>query len=189
MGAPDPGHASPQGRHLSGPGGRSSDSSGPGGRSNDSSGPGCVRRIEASLAKGGLKVTRDSVAGRQAVIGRTARFRAGSRRHIFVLVALFKAGMAGREHLDRFLDEAGQYAATVKGGLASGATAVAVAVVEAAGEDGGWARTASERPRRGCEFAFPVLVDAVGGSVSCPEAPADLRRLVAEYVGASVRMV
>ncbi|MGI8810303.1 MAG: hypothetical protein ACR2KK_21135 [Acidimicrobiales bacterium] len=148
-----------------------------------------VRRIEASLVRGGFKVTRDSVAGRQAVIARTARMRARSRRHVFVLVALFKAGMAGREHLDRFLGEAGQYAKTVKGGLASGKTAVAVAVVEAAGEDGGWARTASERPRGGGAFAFPVLVDALGRSVTCPETPADLLRLVDEHVGASVRMV
>jgi len=148
-----------------------------------------VRRIEASLAGGGFKVTRDSVGGRQAVIGRAARFRLGARRPVFVLVALFKPGMAGCEHLDRFLDEAGQYAATVKGSLTPGATAVAVAVVEAAVDEGGWAVTATERPRGGCAVAFPVLVDLTAPSVACPDEPADLRGLVQEHVGACVRMV
>jgi hypothetical protein len=116
------------------------------------------------------------------------------RRQTFVLVAVFKAGMAGREHLDRFLDEAGQYAATVKGSLASGVVAVAVAVVEAAPpEADGWARgpaqgaaraqATPERPARGRVAMFPVLVDVSTGRVSCPEAPGPLAALARHHVG------
>ena len=104
-----------------------------------------------------------------------------------MLVAVFKAGMAGREHLHRYSEEAAQYAATVKGRLAGGATAVAVAVVEAGGGDdpGGWADTV---PGHG--LAFPVYVDLGTGRVTSPPAPAELRRLADEHVaGPSVRSV
>ena len=131
--------------------------------------------VEASLRKAGFKVTRDSVAGRQAVIAR--------QRRRFVLVAVFKAGMAGREHLDRFVEEAGQYASTVKGGIPSGVTAVAVAVLEGGGEEG----TALRQVGRA--RVFPVLVDVAAGRVSRPDAPADLRRLVDDHVAPSIRMV
>ncbi len=107
-----------------------------------------VRRIEASLAAGGFQVRRDSVAGRQALIGR--------RRHTFVLVAVFKSD-GSRDHLDRFLDEARQYATTVKGGLGRAPRAVAVAVVESADAAGDWASP----PVGG--VAFPVLVDLGAG--------------------------
>jgi len=137
-----------------------------------------LSRIEASLLAGGFKITRDSVSGRRAVIGRF--------RRLFVLVAVFKAGMASREQLDRYLDEAGQYAATVKGGLGS-ASAVAVAVVEAGGHDdpGDWAT----RPPAGRSAAFPTLVDLAGGRVTCPDTPTDLHRLVQAHVAPSIRMV
>ena len=138
-----------------------------------------VAALEASLRKGGFKVTRDSVAGRQAVIGRA--------RRLFVLVALFKGGMAGRDHLDRFVEEAAQYASTVKGGVLPGVTAVAVAVLEggAAGA-GDWAGsvTTTRRAR-----VFPALVDVPGGRVACPADPADLHRLVQDHVAPSVRLV
>lgn len=134
--------------------------------------------IEASLRKAGFTVTRDSVAGRQAVIGR--------RRRLFVLVAVFKGGMDGREHLDRFVEEAALYSSTVKGGLPSAVTAVAVAVVEGGGGAGDWA-TAMTDGRRA--RVFPVLVDVPGGGVACPPAPADLHRLVQEHVAPSLRMV
>ena len=138
-----------------------------------------VAGIEASLRKAGFKVSRDSVAGRQAVIGRA--------RRLFVLVALFKAGMAGRDHLDRFVDEAGQYASTVKGGLPSGVTAVAVAVLEGtAGGAGDWAGSLTQAGRA---KVFPVLVDVPGERVACPPAPADLHRLVQEHVGPSIQLV
>lgn len=170
MGATDARDAGPQGRRL---------------RATD-----VVGRIEASLATGGFKVTRDSVAGRQAVIGRSSRFGVGGRRHVFVLVAVFKAGMAGREHLDRFLDEAGQYAATVKGGLATGAAAVAVAVVEGA-ETGAaqWAAAPPESSRSGRSPRFPVLVDLGRATIACPAQPADLHRIVREHVDPSMRLV
>jgi hypothetical protein len=145
-----------------------------------------VARIEASLVDAGFKVSRDSVSGRQAVIGRTGGLRLG-RRQVFVLVAVFKAGMAGREHLDRYLDEAGQYAATVKGGLATGAAAVAVAVVEAGGPapvDAAWARTPPGlRPVAGRALAFPALVDLATGRLVCPGQPGDLRTLTIRAVG------
>jgi hypothetical protein len=143
-----------------------------------------VARIEASLVANGFKVTRDSVSGRRALIGRSGGLRLG-RRQLFVLVAVFKAGMAGREHLDRYLDEAGQYAATVKGGLAAGATAVAVAVVEPGGPDepAPWARTPPGRPGAGRATAFPALVDLTGGRVVCPDTPAGLRTLTIRAVG------
>lgn len=131
--------------------------------------------IEASLAKAGFKVSRDSVAGRQAVIGR--------RRRLFVLIAVFKAGMAGREHLDRFVEEAGQYATTVKGGLPSAVTAVAVAVLEGGG-DGAMTGAHAGRAR-----VFPVVVDVPAGRVTCPDTPADLHRLVQEYIAPSARLV
>ena len=115
------------------------------------------------------------------------------RRQTFVLVAVFKVGMAGREHLDRFLDEAGQYAATVKGSLASGAVAVAVAVVEAApagaeewalgpAHGAARARATPERPARGRAATFPVLVDVATGRVTCPEAPGPLAALARQHV-------
>lgn len=136
-------------------------------------------------------MTQDSVAGRRAVIGRSARVRFGPRRHLFVLVAVFKAGMAGREHLDRFLDEAGQYAATVKAGRASAAAAVVVAVVEAAADTASveWALVPPGRPPAGRSPAFPVLADLMVGRVTCPETPADLHRLVGEHVRPCMRLV
>ncbi len=134
--------------------------------------------IEASLRKAGFKVTRDSVAGRQAVIGRS--------RRVFVLAAVFKAGMAGREHLDRFVEEAGQYASTVKGGLPSGVTAVAAAVLEDGAGARDWAHALTDGRRA---RVFPVLVDVTAGRVTCPDAPADLRRLVDDHVAPSIRMV
>ena len=138
-----------------------------------------VAAVEAALRKGGFKVTRDSVAGRQAVIGRA--------RRRFVLVAVFKAGMAGREHLDRFVEEAGQYATTVKGGLPSGVTAVATAVLEGGGAGAGdWATSTTEAGRA---RIFPVLLDLPAGRVSCPDSPSDLHRLVQEYVAPSIRLV
>jgi hypothetical protein len=153
-----------------------------------------VARIEASLVDAGFKVSRDSVSGRQAVIGRTGGLRLGrpgglrfGRRQVFVLVAVFKAGMAGRDHLDRYLDEAGQYAATVKGGLATGAAAVAVAVVEAGGPgplDTSWAGTPpGPRPAAGRALAFPALVDLATGRLVCPEQPGDLRAVTIRAVG------
>ncbi|HET7722358.1 MAG TPA: hypothetical protein VFK43_20500 [Acidimicrobiales bacterium] len=134
--------------------------------------------IEASLRTAGFKVSRDSVAGRQAVIGR--------RRRLFVLVAVFKGGMDGREHLDRFVEEAGLYSATVKGGLPSGVTAVAVAVLEGGAGPADWAAAVNEGGRL---RVFPVLVDVPSGRVACPPAPADLHRLVEEHVAPSIRMV
>jgi hypothetical protein len=171
-----------------------------------------VARIEASLVDAGFKVCRDSVSGRQALIGRTGGLRLGRPgglrfgcpgglrfgwRQVFVLVAVFKAGMAGREHLDRYLDEAGQYAATVKGGLATGAAAVAVAVVEAGGDgavDATWARAALEaewwartppgpRPAAGRAPAFPALVDLAAGRLVCPDQPGNLRAVTIRAVG------
>lgn len=140
-----------------------------------------MARIEASLAAGGFTLTRDSVAGRQAVIARSGRFR----RPRFVLIAVFKAGMAGRDHLDRFLDEAGQYAATVKAGPASGVSAVAVAVVES-GSDAGWASTTPDRPAAGRPATFPVLVDVASSRVMSPDAPVELHRLVQEHVATAL---
>ena len=137
-----------------------------------------VAGIEASLRTGGFTVRRDSVAGRQALIGR--------RRRQFVLVAVFKAGMDGRDHLDRFVEEAGLYASTVKGGLPSAVAAVAVAVLEAGGEAGDWATSATEGRRA---RVFPVLVDVPAGRVDCPPAPADLHRLVQGHVAPSMRLV
>jgi len=150
-----------------------------------------IQSIEASLGREGFTVTQDSVAGRRAIIGRSARMRLGPRRHLFVLVAVFKAGMAGREHLDRFLDEAGQYAATVKAGRASGAAAIVVAVVEAAADTTSveWALAPPGRPPAGRSPGYPVLVDLMAGRVTCPETPADLHRLVGEHVRPSMRKV
>ena len=148
-----------------------------------------VAAVEASLRKGGFTVTRDSVAGRQAVIGRArAAHGAGWRaRRRFVLVAVFKAGMAGREHLDRFVEEAGQYATTMKGGLPSGVTAVATAVLEGGGTGAGdWATSIIEAGRA---RIFPVLLDVPAGRVSCPDSPPDLHRLVQEYIAPSIRLV
>lgn len=143
-----------------------------------------VAGIEASLVRGGFSVTRDSVSGRQALIGRSGGLRLG-RRQLFVLVAVFKAGMGGREHLDRYLDEAGQYAATVKAGPAGRAAAVAVAVLEGGGDEAvRWARTAPPgRPAAGRALALPALVDPVAGRLVCPEAPADLRGAAIRAVG------
>ncbi len=137
-----------------------------------------VAGIEASLRTGGFKMTRDSVAGRQAVIGR--------RRRTFVVVALFKAGMAGREHLDRLVEEAGQYASTVKGGLPTGVKAVAVAVLEGSDGDMGWAVSPVEHGRA---TVLPVLVDVPAGIMAYPGASGGLDRLVREHVAPSVRLV
>lgn len=138
-----------------------------------------VAAIEASLRRARFDLVRDSVAGRQAVIGRD--------RRRFVLVAVFKAGMAGRDHLDRYVEEAGQYASTVKGGFSSGLSAVAVAVLEgtAAGA-GDWAAAITAGRR---STVFPTLVDVAGGRMSCPPAPADLYRLVEDHVAPSLRLV
>ena len=137
-----------------------------------------VAGIEASLRTAGFKVSRDSVAGRRAVIGR--------RRRLFVLVAVFKGGMDGREHLDRFVEEAGLYSSTVKGGLPTGVTAVAVAVLEGGVGDSAWAASVTDGGRA---RVFPVLVDASAGQLACPPAPADLHRLVQEHVAPSIRLV
>jgi hypothetical protein len=169
VGAPDPRAPGPQGRDLTEP-------------TLD-----VVARIEASLAAAGFTITRDSVAGRQAVIAGPRGFWPG-RRQLFVLVTRFKAGMTGRQHLDRYLDEAGQYAATVKGGLTAG-SAVAVAVVEAGGASaaGDWAsRPVAPATATRRAAAFPVLVDLATGHVTCPDAPVGLRRLVADHVTPAV---
>jgi hypothetical protein len=137
-----------------------------------------VAGIEASLGKAGFKLSRDSVAGRQAVIGR--------RRRLFVLLAVFKGGMDGGEHLDRFVEEAALYSSTVKGRLPSGVTAVAVAVLERGGGAGDWAASVTEGRRA---RVFPVLVDVPAGRVVCPPAPADLHGLVQEHVVPSIRLV
>ena len=137
-----------------------------------------VAGIEASLREAGFKMSRDSVAGRQALIGR--------RRRLFVLVAVFKGGMDGREHLDRFVEESGMYSATVKGGLPSAVSAVTVAVLEGGGGAGGWASSVTETRRA---RVFPVLVDVPAGRLDCPPAPADLHRLVQEHVAPSIRVV
>lgn len=138
-----------------------------------------VAGIEASLRTAGFKVSRDSVAGRQAVIGR--------RRRLFLLVAVFKGGMDGREHLDRFVEEAALYSSTVKGGLLPGVTAVAVAVLEGGGGGAGdWAKSATAGRRA---TVFPVLADVPGGRVACPPAPAELNRLVQQHVTPSLRLV
>ena len=137
-----------------------------------------VAGIEASLRKAGFTVSRDSVAGRQAVIGR--------RRRLFLLVAVFKGGMDGREHLDRFVEEAGLYASTVTRGLPSRVTAVAVAALEGGGGDRDWATSVTEGRRA---RVFPVLVDVPAGHLACPPAPADLHRLVQEHVAPSTRLV
>jgi len=148
-----------------------------------------VRGIESSLAAAGFRITRDSVAGRQAVIARAARFGPGpmgSRQHVFVLIVVFKAGMAGRQHLDRFADEAAQYAATIRGGRGSGACAVAVAVVESAEGTAEVAWALDGLAPNTSARAFPVLVHLAAASVSCPEEPAYLRGLVRDHVAATV---
>lgn len=114
-----------------------------------------VRRIESSLAAGGFKVVRDSVAGRQVVVGR----RPALRSDAFVLVAVFKVD-ATTQHLDRFLDEAAQYARTVGAGLVHrGWTGpvVAVAVVDSARSIDGWAQPSTTSASGA--VAYPVLID------------------------------
>lgn len=173
MGSADAGDAGPQRRQLS--------ELGPAGALD------VVGRIEASLVAGGFKVTRDSVAGRRTVIGRQGRpqvRRLGARHHTFVLVGVFKAGLATPEHLDRFLAEAGQYAATVKGGLPGGARAVAVAVAESAPGAEGWALSPPPPPRPGFAPAFPVLVDLGARRLVFRQDPAEMRRLAELHVRA-----
>jgi hypothetical protein len=111
------------------------------------------------------------VAGRQAVIGRRSHVGRGSQ---FVLVAGFKSD-ASREHLDRFVEEAGQYTRTVKGRLQRGARAVAVAVVHSAAAAGDWA----VRPVSG--DVWPVLVDVGAERVVAPDG-AELRALVTAHI-------
>jgi hypothetical protein len=105
---------------------------------------------------------------------------------LFVLIAVFKSGMAGGEHLNRFVEEAALYSSTVKGGLPSGVTAVVVAVLEGGGGPGDWAGAAH---RQGRATVFPVLVDVPAGRASCPPAPVDLHRLVREHLGPSIQLV
>lgn len=127
-----------------------------------------VRRIESSLAAGGYSLSRDSVAGRQAVVARRASFRLPARLHAFVLIASFKSD-ASRDHLDRFLEEAALYARTVRGGLAVGSrrgtSVTAVAVVSSARDAGGWGTGPS------AVAAVPVLVDVAERRVSAGEHP------------------
>jgi hypothetical protein len=154
---------------------------------------GVVRGIEASLAAGGFQVTRDSVAGRQVVIGRRSEFRLrrpGSRSHVFVLVGVFKND-ASPDHLDRFLDEAADYATTVKGGLRSGTCAVAIAVVDSPQATGDWAM--SPPAGRGPCPSLPVLVDLENARVVFPDGigtgtldSAYLGRFVRDHVVPSV---
>jgi hypothetical protein len=142
-----------------------------------------VRRIEASLAAGGYTIARDSVAGRQTSIGR--RRSPVLRGHAFVIVGVFKSD-ASRDHLDRFLEEAAQYARTVKGGLRSGVRAVAVAVVGSADGAGDWA----ENRHGPVEVrALPVLVDLAGRRVAYPDdvdGAEGLRRLVDAHIAPSL---
>ncbi len=137
-----------------------------------------VERIGSSLVAGGFKVTRDSVAGRQAVIGRKPALRSPT----FVLVAVFKAD-ATTAHLDRFLDEAAQYARTVGGRLRIGGRAgldvVAVAVVDSTRDVGDWGQSrAGPRPS-----VYPVLVDLAAQRVTQPQHGAPgLQQLVRAHV-------
>lgn len=97
-----------------------------------------------------------------------------------MLIGLFKTD-AGRDHLDRFLEEAALYARTVRGGLPVGArratTTVAVAVVASAADAGGWA----DQPVVGAD-AVPVLVDLEEGRVSSPRSDSRVAALVREHV-------
>jgi hypothetical protein len=145
-------------------------------------------------------MTRDSVAGRQAVIGRRAQFRLrwlATRLHTFVLVAVFKSD-ATAEHLDRFMDEASQYATTVKGGLPrglqTGTCAVAVAVLPSAVGVEGWA--SKPHGRRFAALTYPVTVDLANGRVDQPGRMLIgavyvpyLKELVREHVEPSLRLV
>lgn len=154
--------------------------------------------IEASLAQGGFKMTRDSVGGRQAVIGRTAAFRLrwlATRLHTFVLAAVFEGRTARPDKLDRFLEECGQYARTMKGGLPAGlqtgTVAVAVAVAESAEEAGDWAVVS--HGHKFASLAYPVLVDVARRTVTCPQHmfigaiyQGHLRRVVADHVAPAV---
>lgn len=155
-------------------------------------------RIEASLAKGGFKMTRDSVGGRQAVIGRTSAFRMkwlATRLHTFVLAAVFEGATARPDKLDRFMEESSEYARTMKGGLPrglqTGTVAVTVAVAESAKEAGDWA--VNPHGRKFAALTFPVLVDVAGRSVACPKRMVIgavyvpyLRQVVADHVAPAV---
>jgi len=154
-----------------------------------------VRRIESSLAAGGFELTRDSVAGRQTVIGRRAAF-IRRRTHVFVLVAVFKAD-ATPGHLDRFLGEAVQYACTARGRSTSrsqpGICAVAVAVVDAGAAPKVVAWPVTSPGTRFSAVAYPVLVEVAGGRVTTPQSlPASpgaqpyLGRLIADHVAPAV---
>jgi hypothetical protein len=129
--------------------------------------------IEASLAAGGFNMTRDSVGGRQAVIGRTSAFRLrwmATKLHTFVLAAVFEGATARPDKLDRFLEESSDYARTMKGGLPrglqTGTAAVVVAVAESAGEAGDWA--VKPHGRKFAALTYPVLVDVARRTVTSP---------------------
>lgn len=144
---------------------------------------GVVRRIESSLAEGGFTLSRDSVAGRQTVIGRSSSLR----RRTFVLVAVFKVD-ATPEHLDRFRAEADQYARTLTRGPGRATCTLAVAVVESARAAGRWGTDAG-----GPGGGYPTLVEVDRLRVTTPAqsgsgAAADpyLEQLVRDHVAAAV---
>lgn len=139
-----------------------------------------VGRIEASLAAAGFRISRDSVAGRRAVIGR----RSLLGRETFVLVAVFKSD-ASPDHLGRFVDEAGEYAATTRGRLGGRPQVVAVAVVGAAPGTPDWTGGRGQGP------TLPVLVEVGGGVVvhSGAAMPPGLATIVREHIARSVRSV
>lgn len=155
-------------------------------------------RIEASLAGAGFKMVRDSVGGRQAVIGRTSAFRLrwmATRLHTFVLAAVFEGGTARPDKLDRFLDESSQYAKTMKGGLPrglqTGTAAIAVAVAESGHDAGDWA--VKPHGRSFAALTYPVLVDVGRRSVTSPPRMVVgavyvpwFRQVVAEHVAPAV---
>ena len=63
---------------------------------------------------------------------------------------------------------------------------MAAAVLEDGAGSRDWAHALTDGRRA---RVFPVLVDVTAGRVTCPDAPADLRRLVDDHVAPSIRMV
>lgn len=155
--------------------------------------------VAASTGAAGFDVKRLTRGDYPLVVARTSQFRwkwFASRLHTFIYAAELPLSEATPAGLDAFLDEAGKYARSNKGGmpagLQTGTAAVAVAVVSGTrAELDLWAKP------HGSKFAgivFPVLADVERGNVAHPARliigasySKYLREMVQEHVTSHVK--
>jgi hypothetical protein len=131
-------------------------------------------RIEAAAVAAGMQPARTPLMyGREALVGRTSKFKLqwmATRLHTFLVAGTFAAGVTVPE-LDSFMGAALQHASSNKGGLPrgfqTGVAAIVVAVTQRPSPEAvAWATKVHGRDF--AAFPWPVLVDIESQTVTQP---------------------